>query len=155
MQTLPSVLANVTDRPISMNILPWWGLNCHSSEGTYIMVWASWKNSSSDMEPSLIILMATSYCPFHLPRWTTPNWPLPSSFNSVISSLFSSQIPNKVRQTLFRMRIESFGTNSFFPSDFVSKGSFTLIIWRRARLFILSWSLKKKKNPWWRGLITY
>jgi len=89
------------------------------------MVWASWKNSSSDMEPSLIILTATSYFPFHLPRWTTPNWPLPSSFNRVISSRFSSQIPNKARQALFRIRIEEFEANSF-SSDFLS--SETLIL---------------------------
>ncbi|KAL0588737.1 hypothetical protein AAY473_039749 [Plecturocebus cupreus] len=32
------------------------------------------------MEPSLIILMATSYWPLHFPYFTTPNCPVPSSF---------------------------------------------------------------------------
>lgn len=39
----------------------------------YIMILASSMNSSSDMEPSLIILMATSCWPCHFPYFTTPN----------------------------------------------------------------------------------
>lgn len=52
---------------------------------TYIMTLASSINSSSDMEPSLIILMATSYWPLHFPYFTTPNCPVPSSFRKVRS----------------------------------------------------------------------
>lgn len=39
----------------------------------YIMILASSMKSSSDMEPSLIILMATSCWPCHFPYFTTPN----------------------------------------------------------------------------------
>lgn len=49
------------------------------------MTLASSINSSSDMEPSLIILMATSYWPLHFPYFTTPNCPVPSSFRKVRS----------------------------------------------------------------------
>ena len=134
MWTLDSGLTDVRDSPVSMNVLSWWGLNNNSSEETYVMVWASWKNSSSDMEPSLIILTATSYCPFHLPRWTTPNWPLPSSFNRIISSLCSSQIPSKARQAHFQMRLGGFGAKNF-TSEFLSNENLTLTKWKTARLF--------------------
>lgn len=50
---------------------------------TYIMILASSMNSSSDMEPSLIILMATSCFPCHLPYFTTPNCPVPKSLMKV------------------------------------------------------------------------
>lgn len=49
------------------------------------MTLASSINSSSDMEPSLIILMATLYWPLHFPYFTTPNCPVPSSFRKVRS----------------------------------------------------------------------
>ena len=66
-RTLDSGLRDVTDRPVCMNILSWWGVNHDSPEETYLMVWASWKNSSSDMERSLITLTehhsAPSTCP--------------------------------------------------------------------------------------------
>lgn len=43
------------------------------SSFAYIMILASSMKSSSDMEPSLIILMATSCWPCHFPYFTTPN----------------------------------------------------------------------------------
>lgn len=49
------------------------------------MTLASSINSSSDMEPSLIILIATLNWPLHFPYFTTPNCPVPSSFRKVRS----------------------------------------------------------------------
>lgn len=57
--------------------------NLDSFSFAYIMILASSMKSSSDMEPSLIILMATSCWPCHFPYFTTPNWPLPSSLMKV------------------------------------------------------------------------
>lgn len=47
------------------------------------MIFASSMKSSSDMEPSLIIFMATSCWPCHFPYFTTPNWPVPRSLMKV------------------------------------------------------------------------
>lgn len=57
------------------------------------MILASSMKSSSDMDPSLIILMATSCWPCHLPYLTTPNWPFPSSLMKVRLRGSISQIP--------------------------------------------------------------
>ena len=48
-------------------------LNSDSFCFAHIMILASSMKSSSDMEPSLIILMATSCWPCHFPYFTTPN----------------------------------------------------------------------------------
>lgn len=54
-----------------------------SLDFAHIMIFASSMKSSSDMEPSLIILMATSCFPCHFPYFTTPNWPVPRSLMKV------------------------------------------------------------------------
>lgn len=51
----------------------------------YIMTLASSTKSSSYMAPSLMDLMATLCWSLHLPSFTTPNWPQPSSFMKVSS----------------------------------------------------------------------
>ena len=63
-------------------------------------------------------LNRTPHCPFHLPRWTIPNEPLSSSFNTEISSLCSSQILNNARQVHFKGRTEGSGANSFTSNFF-------------------------------------
>lgn len=57
---------------------------------TYIITLASSMKSSSDIAPSLMVLMATLMVAFHLPSWTTPNCPRPSSFMNVSSDGFNS-----------------------------------------------------------------
>lgn len=70
---------------------------------TYIMIWASSINSSDDMQPSFTILMATWCLPFHMPSWTTPNWPLPSSFTRHTSSRLSSHAPMNHTHTRIKL----------------------------------------------------
>ena len=89
-------------------------------------------------------LNRTSHCPLNLPRRTAPNGPLPSSFNTVVSSLCSSQIPNNARQEHFRLRIEDFGAKSL-TSDFLSNENLTLTRWSTAQLFFKL--LIQKENP--------
>lgn len=57
---------------------------------TYIITLASSMKSSSDIAPSLIVLMATLMVAFHLPSWTTPNCPWPSSLMNISSDGFNS-----------------------------------------------------------------
>ena len=79
-------------------------------------------------------LNRTSHCPFHLPRWTVSNGPLPSSFNTVISSLYRPQVPNTATQAHFRMRAGGSGASSV-TSDFLSNENLTPTGWSTARLF--------------------
>lgn len=67
------------------------------------MILASAMNSSSDMEPSLIILMATSFLPCHLPYFTTPNCPVPRSLMKVSKRGSISHVPG-VNQLIQRKR---------------------------------------------------
>lgn len=55
------------------------------SSGAHIMTLASSMKSSSYMDPSLMVLMATFCCSLHLPSLTTPNCPEPTSFMGVSS----------------------------------------------------------------------
>ena len=146
MWTLDSGLTDVRDRPVSMKVLSWWGLNHNSPEESYLMFWASGKNSSSDTE-LLITFTATSSCPFHLFRWTAPNWPLPSSFNRVISSLRSFQIPSEARQTHFGMRTEGFGAKNFTHDSL--QWEFNSGKTKNSTFFFKLLSLKKKPLVMW------
>lgn len=72
---------------------------------TYIMTLASSINSSSDMDPSLIILMATLYWPLHFPYVTTPNCPVPSSFRKVRSFGSISHDPRTESVSVMRVQV--------------------------------------------------
>ena len=124
MWTLDSGLTDVTHRPGSMNVLSRRNL----PDGLGLLEEIIWPGAFLDH------VNRTSHCPLNLPRWTAPNGPLPSSFNTVISSLCSSQIPNNARQEHFRLRIEDFGAKSL-ESDFLSNENLTPARWSTAQLF--------------------
>uniref|UniRef100_A0A0E9XHA3 Uncharacterized protein n=1 Tax=Anguilla anguilla TaxID=7936 RepID=A0A0E9XHA3_ANGAN len=73
------------------------------------MTLASAMKSSSDIEPSLIILTATSCCPCNFPYFTTPNCPLPSSFMKVrwCGSISQRPYPNPAVQGAFLVLFET------------------------------------------------
>ena len=137
MWTLDSGLTDVTDRPVTMNILSWWGLNHDSPEEADLWSGPPGRNHLAWRLP--YHLNRTSHCPLNLPRRTAPNGPLPSSFNTVVSSLCSSQIPNNARQEHFRLIIEDFGAKSL-TSDFLSNENLTLTRWSTAQLFLIAQS---------------
>lgn len=69
---------------------------------TYIITLASSMKSSSDMEPSLMALIATWICDRHSPKWTTPNWPLPISFIKANSDGSISHFSEKVKHPCYK-----------------------------------------------------